>query len=60
MVNLDVTKTIQERDGVIAERRQALVRWANARNSTDQHRIFYEFVQPLGNQLLNLNRKLGL
>ena len=59
-VNIQVTRLIQERDGVISERRHALIRWANAKDRQDQRRIYYEFVQPLGAELLKLNRRLGL
>lgn len=58
-LNIQVTRLIQERDGVIAERRQAFSRWANA-GDVEKVRIHGEFIQPLNQQLLKLNRKLGL
>ena len=58
-VNIDVTRLIQERDGVIAERRQAFSRWANAKD-LEKVRIHGEFILPLTQQLLKLNRRLGL
>lgn len=59
MVNTDVTELLRQRSTVISERRQALLKWVNA-TSTEQKRLFYEFIQPLGQELLMLNRKLGL
>ena len=59
MGNTTVTDIIKERDLIIMERRHALSRWANA-EKVEQLRVFYEFVQPLNDQLLVLNRKLGI
>jgi len=58
-VNIDVTRLIQERDGVIRERRQALALWLNAKGN-NQSRIHSEFIQPLNAQLLKLNKRLGV
>ena len=59
-VNIDVTRLIQERDGVIKERFQALSRWANAGDDQEKRRIHGEFIQPLNTELLKLNRRLGM
>ncbi len=54
-----VTNLIRQRDEVIFERRQTLSRLFSAKPA-DRPRIYYEFVQPLGQELLKINRKLGL
>jgi hypothetical protein len=58
--SVNQSQLIHERDGVIKDRRAAIVRWANAGGDQEKRRIHGEFIQPLTAELLKLNRRLGV
>ena len=58
MNNEDQKELMLERDQVIVERFKAFTRWGNDESQKD--RIYREFIQPLNQRLISLNRALGL
>ena len=59
MANESVTAAIIERDAVMRARREAIARYGKAPLS-ERKRINSEWIKPLNDRLLALNKRLGV